>query len=334
MKSRNPLIVEIYRGPVMESSHQVMAVVADERGLVTGFFGNTDYLTPPRSSIKMLQALPFVESGAMEKFGLEEKMLALACSSHHGEKAHLLVAHQWMEKIKVSDAALHCGPSWPVHEGTLHEMIKKNLPRSPLIHNCSGKHLGLISTCLALGENPSGYAKYDHPSQIRLRKVLGEVMRVNLEKLPWGVDGCGIPTIAVPLQTLAIGMSHLLTSPVSQTRKQALQKILEACKRHPQLLAGTESFATVVNERTQGRVILKTGAEGVYTGLLTEKGYAFALKVHDGNARAAEVAASWIVKQWGGLTEAEFQDLKSYTQPEVKNSRGEKVGEIRVQKVG
>lgn len=332
MKSRAPLVVEVVRGPVVESQHAVMYALADERGVIAGYAGNLDYLTPPRSCIKMLQAIPFVESGALEKFQLDDEMLALACSSHRGEKAHLMVAHRWLEKIKSSESVLWCGPSWPTHEATRHEMIRKGLTPSPLIHNCSGKHLGLISTALAHGENPAGYHEFNHPVQLRLRTMLTDFTRFEHGKAPWGVDGCGIPTYAVPLQNIAIGMSGLLSGGPKGSKTEITRRILEACKRHPVLVSGTDEFATVLMEKTHGRVIVKPGAEGTYAGLLPEKGLAFAVKVHDGHNRAAEVAVAAILRSHGGLTEAEFNDLRAFTNPRVKNSRHADVGEIRVQK--
>jgi L-asparaginase II len=326
------MCIEVLRGPVVESVHQVMAVVCDDRGFVNGYFGNTEYLTYPRSSIKLLQALPLVETGAFEKFGLDEKMLAMACASHKGEKQHLLVLTQWMEKTKITESMLQCGPAWPAHESTLHEMVRKNLQPSPLLNNCSGKHLGFLTTSLALGEDPNGYLRWEHPVQVRVRKVLTEMTKINHEKSIWGIDGCGIPTMSLPLQNLAMGFSHFLGNTPSELRKRHLKQILTACQTNPQMMAGSDDFVTAVSERTRGRCVLKSGAEGVYAGIMQDKGLCFALKVHDGHRRAAEVAAAYLFRALGAMSEAEFADLKPYTKPELKNSRGERVGEIRVQK--
>ncbi len=331
-RSRNPLVVEVLRGPVVESFHQVLAVVADDRGMVMGFNGNHDYLTFPRSSIKMLQAIPFVESGAMEKFGLDDRMLALASSSHSGEKQHLLVASQWMEKIHAKEDLLRCGPAWPYHEPTKFEMIRKDLKPNRVLHNCSGKHLGLISACVAAGFSPLDYHKWDHPIQARIRKVLSEMMKIDHEKVPWGIDGCGIPTYSVPLQNIAVGMGQMLASSVGEARKFACQRILDAARKHPQLIGGSDEFVSLVNEKTNGRVIAKAGAEGTYAALIPEKRLAFVLKVHDGRERAANVAMAGLLRHLGGISESEFNALKEFTQPTVKNSRGEDVGEVRLQK--
>lgn len=332
MRSRQPLIVEVLRGGAVESSHQVLAVIADSRGLLHSFYGNHDFLTFPRSAIKLLQAIPLVESGAVEKFGLDDKMLALACASHAGEKQHLLVAGQWMEKLQAKEDLLHCGPAWPFHEPTKHEMIRKNLQPSRVLHNCSGKHLGIISTCLALGENPVGYHQWEHPSQKRLRKVLTELTRYEHERALWGVDGCAIPSYAVPLQAIAIGMAQALGAQAGEARKVALKRLIDAVRLHPQLVGGQGDFVSKAIEVTRGRVLVKSGAEGVYTAILAEKGLGIALKVHDGSKRAAEVALGALLRQLGGFNESDYLELKEFTMPSVTNSRGEVVGEIRLAK--
>lgn len=330
MKSRNPMNIEVVRGSVVESVHQVMAVIMDQRGLVMGYAGNPEYLVPPRSAIKMLQALPFAESSAFQKYSLEEKHLALACSSHRGEKQHLLLASQWLEALNLQESALWCGPAWPTDVPTEHEMIRKGLQPTPIIHNCSGKHLGMISTALAMGEDPKGYQNWEHPVQVRIRKALTNVTKFNHDRAIWSVDGCGLPTYALPLQNIALGMAALMT--LAAAPASPAQKILEACKKHPELISGTNDFVTVLNEKTFGRSILKSGAEGTFAAMIPEKGIAFALKVHDGNGRAAQVAASHLLRAYGGLTDKEYLELKDFTMPIIKNSRGEKVGEIRLEK--
>ncbi len=331
MKSRHPLVIEVVRGNAVESQHQVMAVVADERGLVSSFWGNVDYLTFPRSAIKPLQALPLVESGAMEKFGLDEKMLALACASHTGEKHHLTSLHHWLEKLKLTEADLYCGPAYPSHQASHHEMIKKNQKPSPLLNNCSGKHLGIISTCLALGENFQDYHRVEHPAQVRLRKILSDLMRVPMEKMPIGVDGCAIPTHATPLQNIAIGMSEFFDEKeLSEPRRRSMHRILHAWRYNPTYVSGSHDFASELARKTHGRALLKPGAEGAYCGVMPEKGFAFALKVADGDSRAAEVAAAAIFRQHGAMAEEENQDLKQWTMPVLRNTRTDVVGLLKV----
>lgn len=332
MAARLPLVVEVLRGPVVESVHQVMVVVVNEIGSINTWWGNPQFLTVPRSAIKMLQALSLVESGAAEKYGLDDKLIAMACSSHSGQKEHIAALTEWMEKIHSPESAFVCAPHLPFDEPSAHEMIRRGQKPTALCNNCAGKHLGIISTCLHLGESPAGYDKYEHNAQKRLRKVLSEVMRVDHAKAAYGIDGCGIPSYAVPLQSIAVGMSALINPKETSARKFASERILHAVKAQPFYVGGSDTFTTAVIEKTQGRSIVKVGAEGVYAGVLPDKKLAFAVKTADGAKRAAEVATAAVLLQLGGMSEAEFKSLSKYTMPSITNWKGDVVGQVRIAK--
>jgi L-asparaginase II len=334
MATKQPLIVEVLRGPVVESLHQVMAVVVRDSGATFDYSGNPNFLTLPRSAIKMLQALPLIESGAAEKYALDEKQIALACASHRGEKEHMSALMNWLEKTAQQESVLYCGPHLPGNEAAAHELIRKGQKPTALCNNCSGKHLGIITTCLHLGESPVGYEKYEHNAQKRLRKVLSETMKVDHSKVAHGVDGCGIPTYGIPLTALAVGMSALINPKEAPVRKQAAQKILHAVKANPLYLSGSDEFTTAVIEKSHGRSIIKVGAEGVFAGVLPEKGMAFAVKAADGSSRAAQIATAYLLLKLGGISEAEFKALSKFTEPTITNTRGEVVGQMRIAKLG
>ncbi len=333
MASRQPLSVEVLRGPVVESIHSVMVVVVGESGQVTHYWGNPSFVTMPRSAIKMLQALPLLESGAANHFGLDDKMIALACSSHRGEKEHLEVLSEWSDKVGFKENQLICGPHLPYNEQASQDMLIRQRKPTAFCNNCAGKHSGLITTCLHLHESIEGYGHYEHPAQKRLRSVLSETLQVDHFKMPHGIDGCGIPTYAVPLQSMAVGMSTFINSKIASSRKLAAERILSAVANNPFYLSGSDNFATEVIQKTKGRSIIKGGAEGVFCGVLPEKKIAFAVKAADGAGRAAQVATAAVLLNFGGMTAEEFTSLSKYTQPVITNWSGESVGQIRVAKV-
>ncbi|WP_413290848.1 asparaginase [Bdellovibrio sp. HCB337] len=330
MKSRVPLSVEVLRGSVVESQHQVLAVVVDERAVPVLFWGNVDYLTFPRSAIKMLQALPVLESGAAEAFGFEARHICLACSSHRGEKNHIIGVAEMMKKAGIREEQLVCGGHYPANEATAHEMIRRSLQPTPIINNCSGKHSGIIATCLHLKENPEGYDKYAHPAQVRLRKVLSEVTRFDHNKAHYGIDGCGILTYAMPLQNMAIGMMALINPKESERRRVAGKRIIDSVRHEAFYLSGTDDFTSDIIQKTHGRAIIKNGAEGVFCGVLPEKGWAFAVKAEDGNTRASQAATAFLLQKLGVLNEENQTSLKKYLEPKIKNWKGTEVGSIRV----
>ena len=316
MKSRNPLAVEITRGPLIESVHEVVCVIANKRKLVLGYAGNVDYVVSPRSSIKPLQALPLLESGAYDTFKLNEKHLVLACASHKAEKHHLESLKEWLGLIQKTENDLRCGPALNA--------------QSLLTNNCSGKHLGMITAAMQLKINPANYDLFEHPYQEFLRRHLSELTGIDFTKAPHGIDGCCIPTYGMSIQKLALGMTVFVNEDINPTLKRHCTKILDAITKYPEYLSGLNDFAHQVIEVSHGRAILKTGAEGAYTGIMPQQGLAFALKVIDGNSRAAEVAALHIFKHYGALNASEAEKLKEFVEPTVLNSRNEKVGVIRV----
>ena len=248
MISKQPLVVEVLRGPVVESVHHVMVAVVNETGGLLHAWGNPQYSVMPRSAIKMLQALPMIESGAADKFHLDEKQIALACGSHRGEKDHLTSLTQWCEKCHITEKMFACGPHLPYNEEAAQDFIRRNQKPTVLCNNCAGKHAALIATCLHLGEDPQGYESYEHNAQKRLRKVLTETTKFDHGKAAHGVDGCGIPTYSIPLQNIATGMAVFVNSKESATRRAACERLTTAVRNHPFYLSGSGEFTTAVIE--------------------------------------------------------------------------------------
>lgn len=313
MKSAEPFLVQVYRGTQVESEHQVRAAFwHTTKGLIQAA-GDPNHLTLPRSAIKMLQALPLVESGAFDHFKLTEPMLALACASHRAEKIHLDLLQQWMELTNLNEKNLACGGA-----------------PNGLFNNCSGKHFGFLTTCLFFGEPLQDYVKEYHPEQRRVRQVLSETMGIDLQKLEWGIDGCGIPTYAVPLQNIARGMSVFLDAESSSPRQSATQRIWRDCTLYPELLSGAKEWFTSVMKLVPGEVLFKNGAEGVLCGLIPKEQLSFALKCVDGNSRATQTVAFEILKTYGILKDPQLEQLRAETGLIIQNTLGERVGEMRV----
>ncbi len=317
MKSRSPLHVEVTRGPLVENIHQVVAVVIDKQKKVVGSAGTPDYVVTPRSCMKPLQALPLLETGAYEALGLNERHIALACSSHKAEPHQMEVLKAWLHQLGLEEKILYCGPA------TGHTSL--------LTHNCSGKHLGMISAARQLKMDPVGYGKFEHPFQMHLRKYLTEITEIDFSKAPHAIDGCCIPTYGVSLQKLAMAMSLLLSDETSNPHQKYFSKVFESMQKHPEYVSGMNEFVCRVNRVSEGRALVKTGADGVYIGFMPQQGLTFALKVIDGAVQAAEAASLYLLKEYGALTSEEIEKIQGSVEPFVLNSKNEKVGVIRVQ---
>lgn len=328
--SANPVLVEVTRGPVVESRHRVAVAVVDAKGKTLKAKGDIGQGVMPRSAVKPLQALLLVESGAAEAFNCPDKEVALACASHEGEPIHVESVEAWLARIGLSVADLECGPHMPYWEPSIAELYRTGRQPTAAHNNCSGKHSGFLTAARHMGVPTKGYVGYDHPVQQGLRRIMGEMMDLDLDRAPWGYDGCSIPTLAIPLDRIALGMARF-ADPSSQSdeRRTACRRILGAVARHPVMIAGTTRFCTKVIEVTGERALIKTGAEGVYCAALPTLGLGVALKVDDGAGRAAEVAMGEILVELGILTEGERQRLNPILHPVLTNRREREVGTVR-----
>ena len=327
--SANPVLIEVTRGSAVESRHRGAFVVVDASGKIVHSAGDPHMPVYPRSAVKPLQAIPLIETGAADRFGLTTKELALACASHKGEPAHVEAVANWLARIGLSPAALECGIQAPRTPDAAKRAILAGAPLNAAYHNCSGKHTGFLTACVACGDNPSGYIEPGHPAQRRVTRALGEMTGCDLSTVPMGRDGCGIPTYHMPLRCLATGMARLADpSKLPEARAGAAKRLLNAMAAEPFYVNGTGGFTTEVMTAVPS-VRVKGGAEGVYAAALPELGLGMALKIDDGAARAAECAAAHILRGLQCFGAAEEQRLKTFLNPVIETDAGRDTGTIR-----
>ena len=326
----DPILVEVTRGPVPESRHRGVAAIVDASGKVLSHWGDFERPVYPRSAIKALQAIALVESGAADALDVSGEELALACASHGGEPAHTERVAAWLARIGCSVDDLECGPQTPSYAPAAEAIVRAGMQPTPLHNNCSGKHTGFLSTARHLGEPTRDYRLFTHPVQQRILGILEQMTGQELGDAPRGLDGCSIPTIAIPVGALAMAMARMADpSDLPERRIDAVLRIGEAWGGHPFYVAGTDRFDTALMEATGGRVLVKTGAEGVYCACLPEFGLGIALKIDDGAGRAAEVAIAALLDHVGALDDTVRKALAEQINPTVRSRRGFEAGEIR-----
>ena len=319
----NPVLVNTIRGGHVESRHRGAIAVCDARGRVVHSWGDIDYPVFPRSAIKTLQALPLVETGAADHFDLSPAELALACASHGGEAEHTETVAGLLSRIGLGVDDLECGPHMPYHEPTAAQLIRAGIEPGRVHNNCSGKHGGMLATARFCGEETRGYTEPDHPSQRRWIDTLGELADIDSARLPASRDGCGIPVIAVPLGAMATAFARVAApDDLSAARGDALARIVDAIAAHPYMVAGSGRLCTEVMQLTGKRLLLKTGAEGVFTAILPAQGLGVALKIDDGNTAAAEVAVLHLLERLGALTRDDRAALDERLRIPIRNTRG------------
>lgn len=330
MESANPVLIEATRGDAVESRHRGAAVVVEAGGAVVAAWGDVSRPVYPRSAIKPLQALPLIESGAAERFAVSDRELALACASHSGEERHVTLAGAWLQRLGLGPEDLACGPHRPIGEAAADNLARADLAPGRLHNNCSGKHTGMLATALHMGEPTAGYEAWDHPVQGRVRAVLAELGDWQEEKAPRGIDGCGVPTVAMPLLALATAFARLAAPDgLGAARAAAARRITAAMWAHPDLVAGSGRLDSAVLDAAQGTVLLKTGAEGVYAAALPRLRLGLALKIDDGAKRASEAVLAALLLRFGDLDGAAAALLAGRAEEPILDTRGETVGVVR-----
>ena len=328
--SSHPVLVEIFRGQAVESVHRGSVAVVDADGATILSLGDVETPVFPRSAVKAFQALPLVESGIAERYGLNDEELALAISSHSGEPRHAETALQILKKAGQDQGCLECGAHWPSNKEAERALAAAGQKPSVLHNNCSGKHSGFICLACGLDEDPKGYIKPDHRVQKEIRAA-GEEMTGFRVRDEWtGTDGCSIPTYAVPLKNLAHGFARLGTGAgLAPERAKAAARLRQAAAAHPFMVAGTGRLDTVAMEIFGTRLFVKTGAEGVYCAALPEHGLGIALKADDGETRAAQAMLAGIVHRFLKMTDDERIAFDKKAWPTLTNWNGMTVGSVK-----
>lgn len=325
----NPVIAEVTRGGIVESRHTGAYAVVDAAGKVIHSAGDIDAPVFPRSAIKAFQCLPVFESGAAGRFGFTDEEVALACASHSGEPEHVRAARSMLAKAGNAEDLYECGAHWPGETQALYAMIRERKEPGAIHNNCSGKHAGMLALARRLGADPHGYTAISHPVQQAIAKTIGELCDVDVSRQPCGIDGCSVPTWAIPLRQLALGFARFASGTgLTASRQAAAQRIIAAIRAHPFMVAGTGRFCTRLMTEVP-RAFVKTGAEGVFCGCVLHAGIGIALKCDDGASRASEAAMAAVLARLDVWTEEEKSKLQGFAHTDLKNWRKLHVGELR-----
>ncbi len=340
-------VVEITRGDTVESLHYGAVAVADASGRVVASWGNPETVSFLRSSAKPFQALPLLESGAADSFGLTPRELAIICASHSGTDAHVDLITVVQTKTGVKESDLRCGTHPPYDDETRRRLAAKGQHPGPNRHNCSGKHTGMLSLARYRSEPLDSYEDPSHPVQLRILQAFADMCGLDPQQVHVGIDGCSVPTFAVPLRAAATAYARLADpSSLPPARAAACRRIMGAMTANPDMVAGPGRFDTLLMQAARGRVLCKGGAEG-YRGMALAPGalglgspaLGIAMKVSDGDLgkrsdsppgqRAAARAALTVLIDLGALDDQAVEALGEFGPQLVTNFRGLLVGEVR-----
>lgn len=304
------------------------AVLVEAGGAELAVFGEVPPVTWWRSAAKPFQALPLVADGGVSRFGLGAEEIAITCASHSSEPAQLAVVDSLLARVGGAESDLACGPHPPLSPAVRDALIRQGISPTPRYSNCSGKHAGMVGLARLHGWPVSGYVDPDHPVQRRILGTIAEWTGVPGAEIATGVDGCAAPCFGLPLAAMARAWARfgVATEPAARAVRQAMMD-------HPSLVAGTGRSCTAFMLAWPGRVVAKIGAEGVYGAAVPERGVGVALKVEDGDMRAAGLALAAVLRALldGNSPSAPTPaPLAPWVTPPIRNTRGAVTGEDRV----
>jgi L-asparaginase II len=337
----HPMLVEALRGGIVESAHRGGLAIVDAEGGVLLAVGDIDRPVFPRSAVKLLQALPLVASGAADAYGLDDAELSLACASHNGEPMHVRTAASMLAKGGLDASVLECGAHWPYLDTATRDLLRADAAPTALHNNCSGKHSGFVCLgCHLSGAAPTssgprgflaGYTQTDHPVMREVDHALQTSTGFDLSRTARGIDGCSIPTYAIPLRHLALAFAKVAANTgLEPDHAAAARRLRGAIAAEPMMVAGTGRFDSLVMQRLGERVCCKVGAEGVYCAALPEAGLGIAIKCDDGNnARACEVVMAAVIEALVRLDDDERRFMGGRSSLTLRNWRGIEVGTLR-----
>ncbi len=320
-----PVLVEVTRGPAVESRHRGQIAVMDAKGNLVKQVGNPEALVCMRSLAKPFQALALMFTGAAEAFGFGAAELALFSGSLSGQDFHVDLVTRALTRLGLTPDVLQCGVHPPLHRPSAQALSKAGAKPTPLHNTCAGKHTAMLALCVHQKWPIENYLAVDHPVQHLILGTVGRMVGLPREEIKVAIDGCGAPVFYVPLKNIALGYARLAAAQPGSPGGDLLAAILD----HPRHIAGDGRLDTDVMLALPGMVFAKSGAEGGYALAVAERGVGVALKIEDGASRALNPSVVAVLEQLGVLTPTAREALKAYAQPPILNHRKEEVGRIR-----
>lgn len=318
------LLAVATRGGSPENMHWGSVAVVNADGTLLACVGDAQASTFARSTIKPIQALPFVRAGGLQRYGWGSRQAAMLCASHSAEACHLELVQQMLDSAGNSVADLGCGAHVPLDYLARDETPPQDCEWTPLHNNCSGKHAGFLACCEMRGWSRQGYLEPDHPLQRDIRAALGDFVGMDVDAVPRGIDGCSAPIYALPLARLAYAFARL-----ARCEDSAATSLRDAMRSEPRLVSGSGRFDLLLAGYGAGDWIVKGGADGLQLLASVSRGIGVAVKVADGNLRALNAVVLDVLRQLGWREEPLPAALAVHDVPAITNWRGMRTGELR-----
>jgi len=327
----NPILVEVYRGGLLESFHRGAVCVVNQQNEIIFSVGDTEQICYPRSAMKLLQVIPLIINGGIEKFNFTLEEIAVMCGSHNAESEHLRVVNTILQKIGLKPDYLNCGPQYPSSKKDTHALIKADQKPHHIHNNCSGKHAGMLATCVLMNWPIEDYINPNHPLQKAIKEICALMYEYSEQQLITALDGCSAPIFSVPVKNQAIAYKNLVSNNhLPEAVQTACRIIVDAVSKYPFMVAGSKRYCTDMMQITAPEIIGKTGAEGIFCMTFTEQKLGVCIKIDDGKMLPQYNVAQALVNASGLFDKGKLAPLQQYLYAPITNFNKLTTGEIKV----
>ena len=317
-------LVAATRGEVIENIHQGIAIAIDSNYRIIKKWGDTTAEIFPRSALKPIQTFGIISTGTDKALKLKDEQIALATSSHHAETIHVDMVKLWLKELKLEEEDLTLGSAWPLSPKRKDYILRHEGRKSKFYHNCSGKHCGQLSICIHQKFKTLNYQDPKHPVQKLFIQNLEKLSETKINHI--GIDGCGLPAPSLPLERFAYALTKFADpAKLDGVDKKAVMKVFECCVKYPVLFGGSESVNSILTKSSKKKILVKNGADGVFSAIIPDEKMAIVVKIKDGNMTAAEIAIAGLLRDLKILDNDEVKKLIS--QP-IINSAGKRSGKM------
>ena len=323
-KARFVDLVAATRGNVIENIHQGIAIAIDSNYRIIKQWGDTTAEIFPRSALKPIQTFGIISTGTDKALKLKDEQIALATSSHHAETIHVDMVKLWLKELKLDEEDLTLGSAWPLSPKRKDYILRHEGRKSKFYHNCSGKHCGQLSICIHKKFKTLNYQDPKHPVQKLFIQNLEKLSETKINHI--GIDSCGLPAPSLPLERFAYALTKFADpAKLDGVDKKAVMKVFECCVKYPVLFGGSESVNSILTKSSKKKILVKNGADGVFSAIVPDEKMAIVVKIKDGNMTAAEIAIAGLLRDLKILDNDEVKKLIS--QP-IINSAGKRSGKM------
>jgi len=324
------ILVATYRNQVLDLFTTGTIAVVDADGKLLYSFGDPGKIAYARSSAKLMQAMVPVYMGACSHYGFTEREIAQICASHSGEDIHVSTVRSILKKIGLDESYLQCGAHYPFKEEVAEAMKERGEEPLQVHNNCSGKHAGMLACVNFMGEDLATYYKPEHPHQKRITETIADVCGYDKDKIILGLDGCGVPVHALPVERFAYGFARLCRpETLPEKYQEAARTVVTAVMHNSDISSGTDRIDHKIMSKYPEKVVVKSGANGYFGGGIPEKGIGFAIKTDDGDSGLRNIVLIELLYQLGVIPKEDLPYFEKEHKILHYNHKGELASESR-----